>query len=59
MRSGEAVISANMLGLEFAVMWNRKSFRLIIERVGAKNKKQLEGQFERRVWGGEMVPIRP
>lgn len=36
-------VSENMPGLESAVTWDRKSVRLLIERVGAVNKKQLEG----------------
>lgn len=44
-----------MLGYEFVVTWNRKSIRFISERVGVKNKKQLEGQFEGGVGGGKIV----
>lgn len=42
-RSGEAVISESVLGFAFAGAWDRESIPLVIERVGAKKKKQLEG----------------
>lgn len=42
-RSGEAVLSEKALGFAFAGAWNRESIPLVIERVGAKKKKQLEG----------------